>query len=348
MVPFVGTLSKGWLAKHFNIAFDYDYYFNPETRHKVDRRCSEIAAHELADLNIIYSESNLGQREYISEDQVLVGGIQPNMILGMLLGAEFLPNDDRDADISPTPLLHKDLDDLPTPQNLLQHEVIRLFDEQIIKLQKSALTPIPPFFWDALGRATIHGALTTAQKFLGESVFIDLVLQPDKVVKVMDWITDCYIVLIGHFSELAGLPITAVHVGECSASLIDASMFQQFVAPQAQRIAESLGPLRFHTCGPSTHLLPAIKNIDGLASLDLGGGTSLARVRELFGKDMPVDIAPLAADFSAATPDPILNWARQIVADNAGGRLRIVYHLEPDYKPENVRALQAFCLAPAC
>lgn len=344
MIPFIGTLSKGWLAKYNNIVFDRDYYFDPEKRHEIDRMCSEIAAKDIADLDIIYSESNLGQAAYISEDQVLVGGIQPNMILGMLIGADFCPNDAMDADISPTPLKGKDLDDLPTPESLLQHETIRLFDEQIQQLQGSALTPIPPFFWDASGRATIHGALTTAQKFLGEDIFIDLMLQPDKIVKVMDWITDCYIVLVRHFSELADLPITSVHVGECSASLVNDSLFHQFVAPQAQRIAESQGPLRFHTCGPSTHLLPSINKITGLASLDIGGGTSIARVRELFGKDLPVDIAPPAPDFSAQTAEPILAWAQQVVADNAGGTLKIVYHLEPNYDLDIVRVLHDYLI----
>ena len=343
MIPFIGTLSKGWLAKYNNIVFDRDYYFDPEKRHEIDRMCSEIAAKgELADLDIIYSESNLGQADYISEDQVLVGGIQPNMILGMLIGADFHPNDVMDADISPTPLKGKDLNNLPTPASLLQHEVIQLFDEQMRQLQGSALTPIPPFFWDASGRATIHGALTTAQKFLGEDIFIDLMLQPEKIVKVMDWITDCYILLVRHFSEIADLAITSVHVGECSASLVNDSLFHQFVAPQAQRIAESLGPLRFHTCGPSTHLLPSINTIAGLASLDLGGGTSMAKVRKIFGKDFPVDIAPLAPDFSAPTPEPILAWAQQVVADNAGGTLKIVYHLEPNYNLDVVHALHDY------
>ena len=342
MIPFIGTLSKGWLAKHYDIVFDRDYYFNPDKRYEIDRMCSEIAAKDFADLDIFYSESNLGQPAYISEDQVLVGGIQPNMILGMLIGADFIANKAMDADISPTPLKGQDLDNLPTPESLLQHEIIKLFDEQIRQLKGGALTPIPPFFWDASGRATIHGALTTAQKFLGENIFIDLMIQPEKIVKVMDWITDCYIVLVRHFSELADLPITAVHVGECSASLVSDALFQQFVAPQAQRIAESLGPLRFHTCGPSTHLLPAINAITGLASLDLGGGTSLARVRGLFGKDFPVDIAPLAPDFSASTAEPILAWAQQVVADNAGGTLKIVYHLEPNYNLDVIRALHRY------
>jgi len=62
-------------------------------------------------------------------------------------------------------------------------------------------------------------------------------------------------------------------------------------------------------------------------------------VREIFGGIIPVDIAPMPADFSADSPEAILDWARQVIEENDGGSLRILYHLEPDYVLENIRAL---------
>ena len=343
MIKLVGSLSKGFMAKQLNISFDHDYYFNLGKRLEIDRQCNRYAAEELSDLDIFYTESNLGQFEHFSNDQVLVGGIQPNMILGILTGADFIPNDSMDADISMTPLNNTDPDDLPEPQSLLDHDLIKLFDKQIQQVQDEGnLTPIPPFFWDASGRATLHGTLTTAQKFLGENIFIDLMMEPDKVIKVMDWITESFIVLTKHFSEICNLPVIAVHIGECSGCMVDPNMFEQYVVPQASRIADSLGPLRFHSCGASTHLLEAMKTISNIASLDIGGDTSVTKVREVFGSDFPVDIAPMPADFSADSSEPIINWAKQVIEENAGGNLRIIYHLEPDYKLEIVRALNEY------
>ncbi len=342
-ISLAGSLSKGWMARALDVAFDREYYFDLQKRLEIDRRCNEYARGELADLNIFYTESNLGEYAYFSDDQILVGGIQPNMILGMLIGAEFIPNDSMDADISMTPLKGKDPDELPTPESLIEHELIKLFDEQIRKVRSEGkLTPVPPFFWDVSGRATIHGTLTTAQKFLGESIFIDLMTAPEKVVKVMDWITESFIVLMKHFSEIGDLPVTAVHIGECSGCMVNPDMFAQFVVPHAWRIAEALGPLRFHSCGASTHLLECMKTISSLTWLDLGGDTSIAKAREVFGKDFPIDVAPMPADFSADSPEPILNWAKQVIDENDGGPLRILYHLEPDYKLEIVRSLNDY------
>ncbi|AQT69081.1 methylcobalamin:coenzyme M methyltransferase [Anaerohalosphaera lusitana] len=343
MVPLVGSLSKGWMAKHLDVKFDRDYYFDPYRRHKVDLSCNEYAAKELGDLCIFYTESNLGQLEHFTNDQVLVGGIQPNMILGMLIGAEFITSDSMDADISMTPLKGVDPDRLPLPDKMIDHEIIKLFDQQIKEIRSQGdLQPIPPFFWDASGRATLHGTLTTAQKFLGESVFIDLMMQPEKVAKVMDWITESFIVLVKHFSKIADLPITSVHIGECSGCMVNPQMFEDVVVPHASRIARELGPLRFHSCGASTHLLESMKQMDGLHALDLGGDTSISKARELFGPAFPIDVAPMPADFSVDTPEPIISWAKQVIEENDGGRMQIIYHLEPDYKIENIRALQNF------
>ena len=342
-ISLTASLSKGWMARRLNVSFDRDYYFDLKKRHETDLRCNEYAATELADLDIFYTESDLGQFEYFSDKQVLVGGIQTNMILGMLIGADFIANDSMDADISMTPLKGKDPDSLPSPESLLNHELIKLFDDQIRQvISEGKLQPIPPFFWDASGRATLHGTLTTAQKFLGENLFIDLMTEPEKVVRTMDWIAESFIVLVTHFSEIAKLPVTSVHIGECSGCMVNQQMFEKIVVPSASRIADALGPLRFHSCGGSTHLLESIKNISHIAALDLGGDTSVAKVRKIFGKDLPLDIAPMPADFSADSAEPILKWTRQVIEENAGGPLRILYHLEPDYKLEIIRVLNDF------
>lgn len=72
------------MSKVLEVRFDRDYYCDLNKRYEVDRLCNEYAAKELSDLDIFYTESNLGQFEYFLENQILVGGIQPNMILGML------------------------------------------------------------------------------------------------------------------------------------------------------------------------------------------------------------------------------------------------------------------------
>ena len=341
-VRLVTSVSKAFLAQALGIFFDHDYYFDPFLRHQIDTRCHLYAGQQLKEIDAFYTESNLGQQAHFNLNQVLVGGIQPNCILGMLLGAQFIPAKQGDADISAACWAGKDPDDLPRPETLLDHPLIRLFDSQILAVQQQPpLTAIPPFFWDASGRATIHGALTTAQRFLGEEVFMDLLAKPDRVRRTMDWITDANIVLVRHFAALCGIQIQCLHVGECSSCMVGPAEWASFVAPTLDRLGQELGPVRLHSCGSSGHLLASASKITRLYSLDLGGETPLAQVRELFGPDFPVSIAPPVKLLAGGSLEALMTWTRDVLAANQGGDLTLLYHLEPQYPLPVLRAWRA-------
>jgi len=330
------------MARALGVKFGRDYYFDPDRRYAIDCKCNEYAATEFPGTSLFYSESNLGQIDYWDKSQIQIGGIQPNLILGMLLGADFVPHASYDADITPGCLSGKDIDILPAPESLLDHELIKLFDEQIRRVQDDSsrqLRPIPPFFWDTSGRAVIHGAMTSAQKFLGETFFMDMITEPQRCLEMINWIADAFIVLCRHYSRISDLPITSVHVGECSACMVSPELIEKFVVPVTSKIGEELGPVRLHSCGPSTNHMEAFSKIANLNSLDLGGETSIKKVRQIFGKDMPISIAPLPQDMSAESTGPILNWAERISEENGGGNLEYVYHVEENYNIETIRAL---------
>jgi len=345
MITISGTLSKAWMARAIGVAFDREYYFNPERRYAIDCKCNEYAAERFAGMRLFYSESNLGQFDYWDKGQIQIGGIQPNMILGMLLGADFIPQDAGDADITPQCLAGKNPADLPSPESLLDQPLIKLFDEQILQLQNDSprqLRPIPPFFWDVSGRAAIHGVMTTAQELLGEAIFIDMMTEPQRCFEFMHWIGDAFMVLCRHFSLVADLPITEVHVGECSSCMVSPELIDRFVVPVTSKIGEELGPIRLHSCGPSTHHLEAFFKIANLHSFDFGGDTSIGKVRKAFGKEMLISVCPLPRDMSAKNPEPILSWAKQVLQENDGGNLEYTYHLEPSYNINNIYALTDF------
>jgi hypothetical protein len=345
MINISGTLSKGWMAKAIGVSFDRDYYFNPDRRYAVDCKCNEYAAVQFPGMRLFYSESNLGQIDYWGNKQIQIGGIQPNMILGMLLGADFVPRDSYDADITPGCLSGKNIDDLPAPESLLNHELVKFFDKQIRRVQDDSqkqLRPIPPFFWDTSGRAAIHGAMTSAQKFLGETFFMDMMAEPQRCLEIMGWIGEAFIVLCRHFSKIADLPITGVHVGECSSCMVSPEIIEKFVVPVTSKIGEKLGPVRLHSCGPGTNHLEAFSKITNLHSLDLGGNTSIRKVRQIFGNDMLISVAPLPHDMSNEKTEPILSWAKRIFEENDGGNLEYIYHVEENYNIDTIFDLTDF------
>ena len=184
--------------------------------------------------------------------------------------------------------------------------------------------------------------MTTAQKLLGEAIFIDMISDPQRCMEIMRWISDAFIVLCQHFSETAHLPITSVHVGECSSCMVSPELIERFVVPVTSRIGRELGPIRLHSCGPSTNHIEAFFQIESLRSLDLGGDTSIRKVREVFGKDLPISVAPQPNDMSLESTEPILSWAGRILEENNGGNLGFIYHLEPSYNIDTIYALTDF------
>jgi hypothetical protein len=337
------SVSKAFMAEALGVAFDRAYYFDPWLRREVDARCHRYAEETLQDLDAFYTESNLGRKTWFDRSQALVGGIQPNLILGMLLGAALVPAPGGDADISPACWAAKPVEELPPPDALADHPLIRQFDGQVRAVGRDgSLTPVPPFFWDASGRAAVHGALTTAHKFLGDQFFIDLLTQPDRARRMMDWITAANVVLVRHFADLCGIGIQGVHVGECASCMVGRGPWEALVVPTLERIGSELGPVRLHSCGRSYHILEAARNVASLSSLDLGGETSLARVRELFGRDLQVSIAPQAKLLTSGSLDELTAWTESVLRDNQGGPLVILYHLEPQYPLATLRAWRSW------
>ena len=79
-----GSVSKGWLFQEGGFTFPESYYFDPRCRWEQDRKIAEFLDGMFSRYPIYNMESNLVQAEYTGPDIVLVGGIQPNLILNIL------------------------------------------------------------------------------------------------------------------------------------------------------------------------------------------------------------------------------------------------------------------------
>jgi len=339
MITVQASVSKGWLHKHGQFVFDDRYYLDPYYRMKQDEKCHEFIKNRFPDLPLYNMEDNLVQAEYVVPDMMLVGAIQPNMIIAVALGSEFVFNPDKDSDVKGFPL--KDLRDpseLPFMDEILEMPFIKELEAQVVRAKEKYpdLVIIPPFFWDTSGRATIHGIITTAMKFIGQDIFIKMMGEPDLVKGIHGWITEVYITVIKHFSELGELPVRSVHVGECSGTMLDEPSYKEFVTPYISKLGREFGSIRLHSCGNADHVMDAICEVENLTIIDTGSNTSLFRIRERMGKDFEINVfPPVEVLIKGSSREDISNWLRKTLEDNQDGNLKIEYHLESDYNLEN-------------
>lgn len=341
-----GSVSKGWLHKEGAYTFEETYYMDPLYRWKQDRDIDAFLQSRFPDYALYNMEANLVQASHFDSSHVLIGGIQPNLIVAALLGSQFVFYPDKDSDITNRPIHDVadigDITSLPAPAETVEFPLIKEFERQIafIKKEHPDLIPIPPFFWDTSGRATIHGFITTAQKLAGETVFIAMMDNAELMQQFHHWIGETYIALINHFSRIADLPITSVHIGECSGAMLSPPQFEEFIVPHAERLSEALGALRLHSCGNSDHLLGSMKKIDGLKIVDTGSGTSVARMRSLFGEKMEINIEPpLQLLMKGAPQSKIVEWLNRAVDENGDGPLKIAIHFDRGYSLDNCLAI---------
>ena len=339
MISFQASVSKGWLHRNGGFLFNSRYYLDPIYRRHQEIKINEFVKRNFGNYPVYNMEANLIQASYTNEKQVLVAGIQPNLMLAILLGAELVSYPDKDADVSGCPL--KDISgsrDLPSVKTMLDHPFIQELENQILFLRRDhpELEIIPPFFWDSSGRATIHGIITTSLKLIGENAMIMAMTDPGFMHAVHQWITDVYILLITHFSRMTGFSITSVHVGECSGTMISGEQYMEFITPYVSQIGKTFGNIRLHSCGPSDHLLDAISKIDKLSVIDTGSGTSVGKIRERMGTDFEINLEPpLQLMLKDSSISDLIAWLDQVLEENKGGPLKLVLHIESDYSTEN-------------
>lgn len=343
MIKIQASVSKGWLNKHAGFVFPDQYYFDPMFRREQDREINRFVRERFPKYAIYNMEDNLVQADCVQENQVLVGAIQPNMILAAILGAEFSFFEDKDSDVLGRPLEHiSNIKELPPLNVILEHPLIKDLEKQISVISEThpELRIIPPFFWDDSGRATIHGVITTSLKLTGDNIMTIMLADPDLAHAIHQWIVDAYAILIKHFAALGNLAVTSVHVGECAGTMISSELYEEFVIPYISQLGDKLGAIRLHSCGISNHLIEPASHIHHIKIIDTGSGTSILKIREMMGKDFEINIfPPLEVLLEGVPQSTVLAWLDKTLSENQGGPLQIAYHLEADYDVRNGLAI---------
>jgi hypothetical protein len=343
MINIEASVSKGWLHTNGGFIFDNKYYMDPVYRWEQDTIINKFVKERFPRYAIYNMEANLLQSRHVRDNHVLVGAIQPNMILATILGAQFSFYEDKDADVSGRPLESiASKDELPPAASILDHQLVKDLEDQIKRISNTRpdLKVIPPFFWDESGRATIHGIITTSLKLTGDNIMTTMMFDPELAHAIHQWIVDAYITLVRHFSSAGNIPITSIHVGECAGTMISSDLYEDFVVPYISQLGDQLGNVRVHSCGISDHLLEPMSRIRNLKIIDTGSGTSIAKIRDLMGPDFIIHIAPPMELMMSEIPvSEILAWLDKTLSENKGGPLQIAYHIEPDYEIGNCLAM---------
>jgi len=106
------------------------------------------------------------------------------------------------------------------------------------------------------------GPIPSAYALCGSNLFLWMVLEPERIHRLMDITTRSHLQVIEYFDELTGQePGHWVWAGCDTGEMMSSKMFSEFVVPYYLKIWEKQGrPRMFHMCGKIDHLLDIIRD----------------------------------------------------------------------------------------
>jgi uroporphyrinogen-III decarboxylase len=151
------------------------------------------------------------------------------------------------------------------------------------------------------GAMTIHTPYTTAHQLCGEELFVTMMTDPGGAQRIFAKVWEIYEAVYARITSVTGARLTRIHMGDCAASLLSLRTYREVVLPVNVALASRFESAGYHSCGRSSHLLPAFRVLPKMDLIQLGAGTDLAESARLFPR---VHLQPLVDPLLMLAGDP--------------------------------------------
>jgi len=266
-----------WWHENYGIRFDESFFFDPEVRVEQERRMRQALHDRFGDLGM--GERNAQPRPVIGPVHNALGFVVP-AILGCQV--EFL------ADASP------------------QVITADMADEQILALEVPDITQTSPMketiaMMDALerrfgyleGDINWEGVQNIALYLRGNQLFVDYYENPALARRLLDVVKRTCLEVASYVRSRTGTTSITVNrtVGSvdprislhsnCSVTMISNQMYEEFLLPHEQELANRLQPYGIHHCGNNMeHVVEGFAKVRECDFFDVGWGSDVARCRQ--------------------------------------------------------------------
>jgi len=183
-----------------------------------------------------------------------------------------------------------------------------------------------------------QGVLNNAQRLRGQDIFMDMYLAPERTKHLLDCVCTTMIdaakKLQQKQKELDPEALSFFTVSNCLVNMVDPDLYEEFLLPFDQKIAESFGAIGIHNCAWSaTPYLDHYAKVPKVAYIDMGIDSDLEKTRSLFPETRRA-IMYTPMDISNKTSDEI-SADLELIAKNYGPCDIVAADIEegtPDYK----------------
>lgn len=263
-----------WWNKHVGIVFDEDFFYNPLRRVEDEKRMEK-------ELHDRFGEFGLGA-DY-EKDLPQIGAV--HLAAGYLLSEMLGCGIEYEANAAPQVICP-------------HHETLEIdeeapFESPAFKKIQQLIEQLKARYGYVCGDINWGGVLNLAIDLKGESIFMDMIMEPDKtrayfnaiarvVERFFSYIyseTKTTSISVNRLARLLDEPVY-IH-SECSHTMISEEDYRDFLLPIDIEWSKKYQPYGIHYCGKDPHRHAAqFAQIPHLAFLDLGWGGDVKLLRE--------------------------------------------------------------------
>lgn len=263
------NLMPSFFAKHTGVVYGENYYFDPLYRAEVERREGKF-------LFEILGRFGIGSREPMPSSNLF---IQPIDVIKATQGADIFCPPDATLETHGHPWASQSVDEIRriSAVEAARHPIVEKVLKQYLKLSE-LYGENADIFGIKSGNMIIHTPFTTAHQLIGEKLFYMMMDDPEEVRIIFIKIWEIYQAIFSRLVSDLKVPFPGhLHMGDCSACMLSEDLYRSIVFPINREISEPFQTRSYHSCGASTHLLPAFSELPYLSSIELGPGTDVAQ-----------------------------------------------------------------------
>ena len=274
MLPADIVLAPEWWNKYEGITFDRDFFFHPSRRVEVEQKMEKVLYER-------WGKYGLGLLKYKQRPEVGAVHLASGFLLSEMLGCDVEYTEDH-----PPQVIAANRDDFKlVPEDAFKSDAFKKFESMLEKLKSK--------YGYLSGDANWSGILNIALDIRAESIFMDMLMQPEetkeylsKIARVIEKFTNGLESETGSSSisvnrNVRNLKTPLFLHSECSHTMISTEDYEKFLLPFDIEWSKKNRPFGVHYCGDDPHRhAKSFAKIPQLDFLDVGWGGDVKILRE--------------------------------------------------------------------
>ena len=342
----IGVVSPNWVHTAMGVKFNERYFMDPEYRQVENRQVADwigtfntmlqtrFARYDV-DWEPVGISGIAGMYDPDGLEKLTVGLPQPFPVVTAMFGGEIVYFDNDNPDSKGEPLAGiSSASEVHIPDFATTFPVsvyLQQYEDLVARFGKDKVD---------LSFLYLHSPLTIAYRLRGEQLFFDMVDDPELATAILEVAHATSLGVYEMYERIGDRPERLLPIATCIASLISPDVYRKWEIPWLRRQIERHPKALVHSCGPSSHILDLLAELPGIDFMEVGAGTDIARTRVLFPK-ATINYVVDTPKFRNHTPVQVDAEICQVIRDNEGGPLTIIWPAETGTPIETIEAIYA-------